>query len=282
MTQQNISKLDRPEILAAIFHPRKERGTCAVPDSQDLDIEVGDPGLVLGCRFYGSNPDGANILYFHGNGETVGDYDYVAPLYLAEGLNLMVASYRGYGWSSGEPSVSALLDDCSVVFDRFNYFCEEHNLSGDRFVMGRSLGSVSSIELAHRFPDMVKGLIIDSGFAYTLPLAARLGYDVSAGGLTEEECFNNLGKIMEIELPTLILHGAEDQLIPLHEAVKLQAESAAKTKQLFIVPGADHNSLISLGGDYYFETIRKFTDTVSGKNTWRQRRKNFKRTERGL
>lgn len=279
MPQRTPSKLDRPEILAAIFHPIKENSPCSVPDSQDLDIEAGAPGVVLGCRFYGSDPDGANILYFHGNGETVGDYDQVAPLYLAAGLNLMVASYRGYGWSSGKPTVSALLDDCGVVFDRFERFCKEHNLGGDRFVMGRSLGSVSSIELAHRFPDTVKGLIIDSGFAYTLPLAARLGYDISASGLTEEDCFNNLAKIMEIELPTLILHGALDQLIPLNEAVKLQAESAARTKQLFIVPGADHNSLISMGGEHYFETIKNFTDTVSGKNTWRQRRRNFKKTQ---
>ncbi len=279
MTQRHPSKLDRPEILAALFHPRKESRSCSVPDSRDLDIEIVDQGVALGCRFYGSDPEAANILYFHGNGETVGDYDYVAPLYLAAGLNLMVATYRGYGWSTGEPSVSALLDDCSAVFERFQRFCAEHDLGGDCFVMGRSLGSASSIELAYRFPDRLKGLIIDSGFAYTLPLAARLGCDLSASDLTEEDCFNNLAKIMETELPTLILHGAEDQIIPMQEAVKLQAESGAKNKQLFVVPGADHNSLISLGGEHYFDTIKKFTDTVSGKNTWRQRRRKFKKTK---
>ena len=137
-----------------------------------------------------------------------------------------------------------------------------------------SLCSAACIELGHRFPELIKGIIIDSGFSYTLPLAARLGYDVSESGLTEEDCFNNLDKIREIKLPTLILHGAEDQLIPLNEAEKLQAESGARRKQLSVVPGADHNSLIIRGGAIYFETIKGFTDTVTvNRNAWRRRRR---------
>ena len=80
-------------------------------------------------------------------------------------------------------------------------------------------------------------------------------------------------------MPTLLLHGSRDQLIPVHEAEKLQAESGAKTKQFHMIPGADHNSLILVGGEQYFKTIKSFTDTVTGQNTWRQRRKKFKDQE---
>jgi hypothetical protein len=277
MNQTLPSKLDQPEILSAIFHPRQEQRTDLPELGIETEIAIPQSETVLGCRFYRSSSEAPNIVYFHGNGETVNDYDTIVPFYLEAGFNIFVATYRGYGWSTGEPSVSALFDDGAIVLHYFISYCRENNLSEEIFVMGRSLGSACSIDLAYRYPELLKGLIIESGFANTLPLAARLGYDVTRSGLTEQDCFNNLMKIEEISLPTLILHGAEDQLIPLAEAVKLQAESGAKTKQLFIVPGADHNSLISNGGQLYFETIKNFTNTVTGKNTWRKRRKKFKK-----
>ncbi len=277
MNQTLTSKLDQPEILSAIFHPRQEQRTDLPELGIEVEIAIPETETVLGCRFYRSNSEAPNIVYFHGNGETVSDYDKIVPFYLEAGFNIFVATYRGYGWSTGQPSVSALFDDGAIVLHYFINYCRENNLAEEIFVMGRSLGSACSIDLAYRYPDLLKGLIIESGFANTLPLAARLGYDVTRSGLTEQDCFNNLKKIEEISLPTLILHGTEDQLIPLAEAVKLQAESGAKTKQLFIVPGADHNSLISNGGQLYFETIKNFTNTVTGKNTWRNRRKKFKK-----
>lgn len=276
MNRSTPSKLDRPEILAAIFHPRQEVKTKLPASCSEFDVLIPEENVTLGCRFFLNSPDSASIVYFHGNGETVGDYDEIAPLYLEAGLNILVAGYRGYGWSTGEPSVTGLYRDSAIVLDTFINYCEAHGFCDDIFVMGRSLGSAASIDIAYWTPEKIKGIIIDSGFANSLPLALRLGYDVASAGIKEEDCFNNLNKIQEITTPTLILHGAEDQLIPLHEAVKLQAESGAKTKQLFVVPGADHNSLISNGGSLYFETIKVFTDTVTDRNTWRQRRKNFK------
>lgn len=278
MNHYQPSKLDQPEIRAALFHPRRESKNETPPSCRDLEILV-DDGVVLGCRFFENSATAVNILYFHGNGETVGDYDEIGPHFLEAGLNICVVGYRGYGWSGGSPSVSALYHDSPVVLDFFIDFCRKNNLSPDIFVMGRSLGSAFCIDLGYTSPDKIKGIIIDSGFAYSLPLARRLGYHVSDSGLSEEDCFNNLAKIAEIEIPTLLLHGADDQLIPLPEAVKLQAESGAKTKQLFVVPGADHNALFTRGGSTYFETVKIFTDTVTERNTWRQRRKKFKSQE---
>lgn len=276
MNRSTPSKLDRPEILAAIFHPRKEDKTALPPSCTEFAVPIPGDDVTLGCRFYLADPDAASIVYFHGNGETVGDYDHIAPFYVEAGLNILVAGYRGYGWSSGEPSVSNLYADSAIVLDSFMAYCKSNGLCDDIFVMGRSLGSAASIDIGYWTPEKIKGIIIESGFANSLSLAARLGYDVASAGISEEDCFNNLAKIQDITIPTLILHGAEDQLIPLHEAVKLQADCGARTKQLFVVPGADHNSLITCGGTLYFETIKHFTDTVTNRNTWRQRRKKFK------
>jgi len=270
------SKLDKPEILSSLFSPVRQQKSSAPASSTDLEIEVNETGITLGCRLHTSSKEAPFIIFFHGNGETVGDYDDIAQSYNQNGMNILIVTYRGYGWSSGTPSVSSLYHDNLKILDFVTRYTCDNDYTGPCFIMGRSLGSACAIDLVHRRPDRVKGLIIDSGFADSLPLARRLGYDLSTTDITEDDCFNNVSKIQTISLPTLIIHGALDQLIPVPEAEKLQAESGARTKQFQVIPGADHNSLIDVAGVLYFETIKKFIDTVTGQNNWRQRRKQFK------
>ncbi len=271
-----VSKLDRPEILSSLFSPVKLKRPSTPISSSDLEIVVSATGVTLGCRLHVNSPDDPLIIFFHGNGETVADYDDIGQAFNQVGLNILIATYRGYGWSTGEPSVSALFSDNLKILEYITADNGDYALNGPLFIMGRSIGSASAIDLVHRRPELVKGLIIDSGFADSLPLAKRLGYDLTGADITEEDCFNNIPKIREIKVPTLILHGARDQVIPLAEAEKLQAESGARVKQFQIIPGADHNSLIEMAGHLYFEAIKKFTNEVTGRNTWRQRRKQFK------
>ena len=273
------SKLDHPDILETLFHPRQDRRPASPPVSEDHFIETGDADIKLSCRFYSSVKDAPTILYFHGNGEVVPDYDMICSEYTSAGFHLFMATYRGYGGSDGSPTVTALMKDNVVIANYLKEYLQRSSMSEACFVMGRSLGSASAIDLAFRHPDLFKGLILDSGFADTVPLVSRLGLDITAYDIVEDECFNNLGKIQKVTMPTLLLHGSRDHIIPVAEAEKLQAESGAKTKQFHIIPGADHNSLLAVGGPLYFETIKKFTDTVMGKNTWRQRRRAFKNKE---
>jgi alpha-beta hydrolase superfamily lysophospholipase len=273
------SKLDTAEILSSLFSPVRQQKSSGPASSIDLEIQVDETGITLGCRLHISDKEAPFIIFFHGNGETVGDYDDIAQSYTQNGMNILIVTYRGYGWSSGTPSVASLYRDNLIILDFVTRYTGDNNYTGPCFIMGRSLGSACAIDLVHRHPDRVKGLIIDSGFADSLPLARRLGYDLSNSDITEEDCFNNVSKIQSISLPTLIIHGALDQLIPVPEAEKLQAESGARTKQFQVIPGADHNSLIDVAGALYFETIKKFIDTVTGQNNWRLRRKKFKNKE---
>lgn len=270
------AKLDRTEILRYLFHPRPVDQDEKPENSFDIDIEV-EIGTKLGCRFFLENIAAPTILYFHGNGETVCDYNYIAPFYRRFGLNLMMATYRGYGGSTGTPTVSTMLSDCHVVYEKFEKFSSEMKLEGPLFVMGRSIGSAAAIELCQHQPENIKGLIIESGFADTLPLLYCLGLSPDNNQLSEKDGFGNLEKIAEIKLPTLILHGAADQVIPVPQAERLQAFSGARMKKFFIIPGADHNSMIDRGGEHYFLTIKTFTDEATGRNTWREKRHKYKR-----
>ncbi len=268
--------MDRPEVQRVLFHPRAAERTLLPAGAEDIDIEV-EPGVVIGCRFFSAGKNKPTILFFHGNGEIVADYDMIGPEYVRYGLNVLVTDYRGYGWSDGVPSFSTLLADSHVLYSELKKILAEREYKPTVFIMGRSLGSAPAIELARKYNEEISGLIIESGFAETLPLAETLGADMSAIDITEEQTFNNRGKIKDVTKPTFLLHGQLDTLIPLWQAEKLHADSGARVKELQVVPGADHNSLISVGGKYYFIAIQQFIEKITGDSDWRNRRKKFKR-----
>lgn len=243
-----------------------------------MNIDAPVAGQIsLGCRLFTHSLAAPTLIFFHGNAETVPDYDDIGPYYTQEGLNFLVTDYRGYGWSDGVPLTSTFLPDSNAVFLFLKQWLSEHGYTGQLFVMGRSLGSASAIEIAVNQSDAVTGLIIESGFAKTLPLAKTLGLDLEPLGITEEQTFNNGDKIARYTKPTLILHGQHDHLIPLWQAERLMADSGAKGKELQIVPGADHNTLIAVAGRLYFQAIRKFVEKAAGTAPdWRERRRQFK------
>ena len=273
MSIQNL--LDDPAVQHILFHPRRTGRTSLPSHARDIDVEV-EPGITIGCRLFTAGKDSATILFFHGNGEVVPDYDAIGPEYVAQNINFLVTDYRGYGWSTGSPAASHLLADAHVLYDHLVGWLQEQGYSEQIFLMGRSLGSACAIELAAARNEEIKGLIIESGFALTLPLAKTLGLDLEAMGIREEQTFNNSAKIRKVTKPTLLLHGQQDTLIPLYQAEKLHAECGARSKELQVVPGADHNTLIAVGGVYYFQAIRKFVDRVTGASDWRRRRRAFK------
>jgi alpha-beta hydrolase superfamily lysophospholipase len=223
-------------------------------------VEV-EPGVSVGYSLHLAGPRSPLILYFHGNGEIARDYDSIAPLYTDLGISLLVADYRGYGWSDGFPTASGLVRDAPFVFDALGQMLKEAGSEVPQrvFVMGRSLGSAAAIEVACHHQEAIAGLIIESGFADTFGLLARLG--VVLRDLDEaQDVFANLAKIGQISLPTLVIHGQADALIPASEGIALYESSAAPDdeKWLAVIPGAGHNDLLALGAATYFEAICDF------------------------
>jgi alpha-beta hydrolase superfamily lysophospholipase len=250
----DISLLDRPEISHYIFYPRRD------PQPQDdialYPVEV-EQGISVVCRFFPASRAIATILYFHGNGETAGDYDLVSSLYTALGINLFVADYRGYGLSSGEPTIGHILQDAHPICERLREVLHRGGYAEAIFVMGRSLGSAPAIELAFRSQDAFKGLIVESGFSDAFRLLTYIGLPLTIPQ-HHQEGFPNGARMRSIRIPTLLIHGAEDHLIPLHEAEELLRLCAAEEKSLVVIPRADHNTLLMKGRDRYFQAIEGF------------------------
>ncbi len=253
------------QMSRTIFYPRQDMpyGPEA-PGAFDDIFEVVD-GVHLRTRFFLSHDKSSpNILFFHGNGETARDYDYVAEAYRALPVSLIVAEYRGYGPSTGQPSFNTFLSDAHASLERTRDVLNEKGFDGPLVVMGRSLGSAPAIELGCMRSQDVSALIVESGFADVIPLLELLGLPADELGITEDFGPLNRAKMSQITLPTLIMHAELDQIIPISEGESLFDACQDPKKAFLRVSGAGHNDIQAVAGASYFESVQRLLSRVAG------------------
>lgn len=239
--------VDHPLISRRVFFPRPSnlKPTCPV--------EVGE--TLLACYAFRRHPQAGMILHFHGNGELAAEYATdSAEFFLCLGINVSFAEYRGYGASTGTPSLGAMLGDGEQIVRALGVPAER------LVVFGRSLGSVYAIELARRLPQ-IAGLILESGIAdilETWPVAEsvleRCGF--TRGNLLQEVAthFDHRAKLQHYSGPLLVLHSRHDQVVDCSHAERLHAWGGGSDKRLVIFPNGDHNTILSAN---YMEYVRE-------------------------
>jgi len=263
----DYSMLDRPEVLALLFHPRPEppaAGPGIDRPAADVMIPVAADAAV-GARFHMTHPSGGNILFFHGNGEITADYDDLGSLYNQMEINFLAVDYRGYGRSSGKPTVSAMMQDCHRVYEFTFRWLRERHFNGPLVVMGRSLGSASALELAAVHGRDIDALIVESGFADAAALLRLMGIGTEALGFKEEHGFANIDKIRQFTKPTLIIHAEFDHIIPLADGRALYEACCSADKFFLKIPGANHNDIFMRGLETYLAEVKKLVETVMQK-----------------
>ena len=259
----DYSPLDVPEVLLRLFHPRPELNLAGDrTEARNLLIPVED-NAVVGARFHPAAAAAPTILFFHGNGEIVADYDELAPFYRRQGVNFFPVDYRGYGRSTGAPTVSAMMRDCHTILAFARQRLPEMGYRGPLIVMGRSLGSASALELAAAYPGEAAALIVESGFAYAGPLLQLLGVNLAAIGFQKMADFRQVDKIRAYAGPTLIIHAEHDHIIPLSDGQALYDASAAPDKTLLKIPHANHNDILLQGLTVYMAAIQALAARIS-------------------
>ena len=266
----DYSALDRPEILLFLFHPRPEPRPSRffssdpdqlIPSERDHLIPVAED-VTIGARFHMVEKSACNILFFHGNGEIVADYNDLGPMYNQMGINFLAADYRGYGRSTGKPTITGMMRDCHIIFEYVKNWLNQHNYPGPFILMGRSLGSAPALELVSHYADRLDGLIVESGFAYASPLLKLLGIDLEAIGFKEDAGFGNIDKISRFEKPTLIIHAEFDHIIPFSEGRALFDTCPSTHKTMLKIPGANHNDIFMRGMSEYMTAVKQLTDQI--------------------
>ena len=264
ISQIDYSFLDRQEILMFLFHPRPEWGTSDPrTPAQDVLIPV-EKDVAVGGRFHMKEKSAPTILFFHGNGEIVADYDEMGPLYNRMNINFLPVDYRGYGRSTGKPSITAMMRDCHVIFNFSKKWLKENGYTGPFILMGRSLGSASVLELAHHYKNEISGLVVESGFAYAGPLLQLLGVNTDTLGFKEEDGFRNIDKIRAFDRPTLIIHAEKDHIIPFSDGQALYDTCQSNDKTFLKIPRANHNDIFLRGLSEYMAGVKALVEKASG------------------
>jgi len=222
----------------------------------DLRLPVNGADYLHAWWIPAAAPSDKVVLVFHGNGYVLEDMVEQEAGSLHEiGTNLLLVDYRGYGSSSPASPNEATVDEDAVA--SMDYLQRDRKIPvGNIFVLGRSIGSGPATYLAARNLGLA-GLILESPFSSIDDAAAGFWYFRIYPGLILRTHFDNQSKVSSVKAPLLIVSGTADTLTPTWMADKIFAR-ANQPKQLYLVPGAGHNDLLSVGGSGLSEELRKF------------------------
>jgi len=250
------SIFDSQEFNQNLFFPRSDdRENSGLADEIYIEVE---PSCKVHVRRHPSLNAKFSLLFFHGNGEIVSDYDGFEKYFSVLGCELVVCDFRGYGRSEGIPTLRNALKDASTLY---NYLKNNGKLKSHVCVMGRSLGSAPAIELCVRFPE-ISCCVLESGYADPVPLVERRGLRIDKITSEENNTFNNSKKIRSITCPILIMHGEDDFLITPQEAKLNHQNAGSKHKILHILKGVGHNDMMMAHDNSYFKSLNGFFDSV--------------------
>lgn len=222
----------------------------------ETSIETED-GETLNAWFLEREDAKATVLYLGGNGFLMLKSKPLIHAYSEMPVNLLLFDYRGYGLSSGQPTVSGVISDAEAAF---NYATSQSITATDKiYVHGHSMGSFLSSHLA--FQNNIDGYILESpitevrGWTRSLvPWILRpfIRFDIDEA-LTNQ---SNIEKVSQIDHPLLLIAGRNDEITPYSMAEDLKEISSSESVTLKIIDGGTHNNLPSFQD--YQKSLRDF------------------------
>jgi fermentation-respiration switch protein FrsA (DUF1100 family) len=203
------------------------------------------------------------VIYHHGNAGNIANRAPAAAALLALGANVFAYDYRGYGKSTGDPTLRGLLDDGVAAYD---YVRNELKFAPENIVnYGESIGAGVACDTTGK--RQTGGLILQSGIP-SLPIVGRDHFfflKPYPDFFFPSPHMDNVALVHDIHCPMVVINGAKDTTVTV-EMARLIYNNANEPKQLFVLKDSGHNSILS-GDDLrkYIKAVRTVIgDTTSG------------------
>ncbi|KAL8452561.1 hypothetical protein Emag_002236 [Eimeria magna] len=220
------------------------------------------------------------FLYFHGNAGNIGfRLPNLELMFRLVGVNILIISYRGYGYSEGSPTEEGVYMDAEAALD---FILENSTVNNKEiFAFGRSIGGAVAIECARRRGQELKGIVVENTFTSLLdmlyvvfPFLTPLRLLVR---LVQRMYMKNDEKVRSLTLPFLFISGRQDELVPPSHMDRLFSACAARVKLREDVEEGGHNDTWEAGGESYYKKMRQFieealADAKTNNNANRQMR----------
>jgi hypothetical protein len=173
------------------------------------------------------------ILYFHGNAGALADRVPRFRTFTARGYGLLAVSYRGYGGSTGSPTQIGLMRDGEAAYRE----ARARGYDGGRIViLGASLGTGVATALAARH--QTAALVLEAPYLSALDVASAHYPYFPVRWLMLDRFRSDLA-IPGVHVPVLMVHGEEDDVVPISSARRLFG-LANEPKTFVRVPGGGH------------------------------------------
>lgn len=206
----------------------------------------------------------ATIVFFHGNAENISSHVGAVFWLPAEGYNVFILDYRGFGRSEGKPDIRGVNRDALAALD---YIASRKEVDPDRLVVfGQSVGAAIALYVAAKTSQPIHAVVAESAFtSYPAIMREKMSESLFTWplqwlslGVTSR--YDPLKAIHTIHVPVLLIHGDRDKIIPIHHARVLYA-AANEPRQLWVVKGGGH---ISAFAPNRLEYRKRFTLYLEG------------------
>jgi hypothetical protein len=208
-------------------------------------------GVQLHAWFIPAERPRATVLFCHGNAGNISHRLDSIRLLHSLGLQVLIFDYRGYGQSEGRPSEKGSYRDVDAAW---RYLLDVRGLPEDGIILfGRSLGAAVAADLASR--TRPAAVILESAFTSVPDMAAGI-YPWLPVRLLSRYRYDNLGKIIQISAPLLLVHSRQDEIIPFSHGERL-FKQAREPKQFLEINGG-HNDAFLTSRKAYTQGLEAF------------------------
>jgi len=238
VTEAHFLKPDKPGTAA----PERYAGSGV----QELRVDRPDGAVLHGVLF--AQPDArSTVLYFGGNMFHLDQHaQEVLPLLGACGTNVAVFDYRGYGRSSGRPTVANMQDDALAMFDALNA-----RYPGRVIVHGQSLGSFMAAHVAAARPVLATVLETTATSATELVSSQVPWYAAPFVSIEMDPGLrqvDNRAAAARFQAATLVIAAGQDKMTPPRLGKKVYEAIPRADKQLLLLEDAGHNGALRATG----------------------------------
>jgi pimeloyl-ACP methyl ester carboxylesterase len=178
-------------------------------------------------------------VHFHGNGEDLAGQAWLVRAMRLAGIGAYAVEYPGYGWAKGQTlSEDSIYAAAEVALKHLQ---TKLAVPRDAIVLqGQSLGAGVAAEMARR--GYGAKLVLVSPFTSMVDMAALVAPFLPVRWLVRDR-YETLRKAPALALPTLVIHGTSDEVIPF-EMGRRVAENLPRA-EFVTIPDGHH-------GDVFF------------------------------